>query len=75
MPGGMLSLGLCSLSEAEARKACEWLRAAGFPQYAQLYEGESCLFCCSPSLPCISARFQGGCGESSQSAGRGEGCL
>ncbi|NWQ83917.1 STA13 protein, partial [Columbina picui] len=22
----------------EARKACEWLRAAGFPQYAQLYE-------------------------------------
>ncbi|KAK2530292.1 Stard8 [Columba guinea] len=34
----MLSLGLCSLSEIEARKACEWLRAAGFPQYAQLYE-------------------------------------
>ncbi|XP_071614196.1 stAR-related lipid transfer protein 8 isoform X2 [Heliangelus exortis] len=24
--------------ETEARKACEWLRAAGFPQYAQLYE-------------------------------------
>ncbi|KAJ7310317.1 hypothetical protein JRQ81_007223 [Phrynocephalus forsythii] len=27
--------------EAEAKKACAWLRAAGFPQYAQLYE-ESC---------------------------------
>ncbi|XP_073456862.1 stAR-related lipid transfer protein 8 [Aquarana catesbeiana] len=24
--------------EVEARKACDWLRAAGFPQYAQLYE-------------------------------------
>uniref|UniRef100_A0A6J0SY75 StAR-related lipid transfer protein 8 isoform X1 n=1 Tax=Pogona vitticeps TaxID=103695 RepID=A0A6J0SY75_9SAUR len=24
--------------EAEAKKACAWLRAAGFPQYAQLYE-------------------------------------
>lgn len=24
--------------ETEAKKACEWLRAAGFPQYAQLYE-------------------------------------
>ncbi|CAI5782611.1 stAR-related lipid transfer protein 8 isoform X1 [Podarcis lilfordi] len=24
--------------EAEAAKACDWLRAAGFPQYAQLYE-------------------------------------
>ncbi|XP_042336470.1 stAR-related lipid transfer protein 8 isoform X2 [Sceloporus undulatus] len=26
------------LDEAEAKKACDWLRAAGFPQYAQLYE-------------------------------------
>ncbi|XP_026067763.1 stAR-related lipid transfer protein 13-like isoform X5 [Carassius auratus] len=25
-------------SELEAKEACEWLRAAGFPQYAQLYE-------------------------------------
>ncbi|XP_069724040.1 stAR-related lipid transfer protein 8 isoform X2 [Phaenicophaeus curvirostris] len=25
-------------AEIEAKKACEWLRAAGFPQYAQLYE-------------------------------------
>uniref|UniRef100_A0A8D2N548 StAR related lipid transfer domain containing 8 n=1 Tax=Zonotrichia albicollis TaxID=44394 RepID=A0A8D2N548_ZONAL len=29
---------LCSLTEAEAKEACDWLRAAGFPQYAQLYE-------------------------------------
>ncbi|XP_074690989.1 stAR-related lipid transfer protein 8 isoform X4 [Strix aluco] len=27
--------------EVEAKKACEWLRAAGFPQYAQLYEDSS----------------------------------
>ncbi|XP_066438976.1 stAR-related lipid transfer protein 13 isoform X2 [Eleutherodactylus coqui] len=26
------------LQELEAKEACEWLRAAGFPQYAQLYE-------------------------------------
>ncbi|XP_069468622.1 stAR-related lipid transfer protein 8 isoform X2 [Ambystoma mexicanum] len=25
-------------AEREAKKACSWLRAAGFPQYAQLYE-------------------------------------
>ncbi|XP_046529528.1 stAR-related lipid transfer protein 8 isoform X1 [Equus quagga] len=25
-------------AEAEAKKACEWLRATGFPQYAQLFE-------------------------------------
>ncbi|XP_048852222.1 rho GTPase-activating protein 7-like isoform X2 [Brienomyrus brachyistius] len=25
-------------AEAEAKEACAWLRAAGFPQYAQLYE-------------------------------------
>uniref|UniRef100_A0A8C4WEK2 StAR related lipid transfer domain containing 8 n=1 Tax=Gopherus evgoodei TaxID=1825980 RepID=A0A8C4WEK2_9SAUR len=25
-------------TEVEAKKACDWLRAAGFPQYAQLYE-------------------------------------
>ncbi|ELK09286.1 StAR-related lipid transfer protein 13 [Pteropus alecto] len=25
-------------SEIEAKEACDWLRAAGFPQYAQLYE-------------------------------------
>ncbi|XP_063807860.1 stAR-related lipid transfer protein 13 isoform X2 [Pseudophryne corroboree] len=26
------------LAELQAKEACEWLRAAGFPQYAQLYE-------------------------------------
>lgn len=41
--GRMLRLVLCFLTEIEAKKACDWLRAAGFPQYAQLYEGESCL--------------------------------
>ncbi|KAI9579110.1 hypothetical protein GQX74_014727 [Glossina fuscipes] len=32
---GSLSEG----SEIEAVEACKWLRAAGFPQYAQMYEG------------------------------------
>ncbi|XP_039241235.1 rho GTPase-activating protein 7-like [Pipra filicauda] len=27
------------MEEIEAREACDWLRAAGFPQYAQLFEG------------------------------------
>uniref|UniRef100_A0A8C6WGX0 StAR-related lipid transfer protein 13 n=1 Tax=Neogobius melanostomus TaxID=47308 RepID=A0A8C6WGX0_9GOBI len=27
-----------SAAEIEAKEACDWLRAAGFPQYAQLYE-------------------------------------
>uniref|UniRef100_H3B067 StAR related lipid transfer domain containing 8 n=2 Tax=Latimeria chalumnae TaxID=7897 RepID=H3B067_LATCH len=31
-------LFLFLFAELEAKKACEWLRAAGFPQYAQLYE-------------------------------------
>ncbi|XP_051527631.1 stAR-related lipid transfer protein 8 isoform X2 [Myxocyprinus asiaticus] len=26
------------IAELEAKEACDWLRAAGFPQYAQLYE-------------------------------------
>lgn len=34
-----LSLSL-SLTEIEAVEACKWLRAAGFPQYAQMYEGK-----------------------------------
>lgn len=29
------------LAEIEAKEACDWLRAAGFPQYAQLYEGKT----------------------------------
>jgi len=28
------------VTEIEAKEACKWLRAAGFPQYAQMYEGE-----------------------------------
>lgn len=31
-------LEIC-VSEIEAAEACKWLRAAGFPQYAQMYEG------------------------------------
>lgn len=30
---------LSCVSEIEAKEACDWLRAAGFPQYAQLFEG------------------------------------
>lgn len=29
-----------AVAEIEAKEACEWLRAAGFPQYAQLFEGK-----------------------------------
>lgn len=28
-------------AEIEAKEACDWLKAAGFPQYAQLYEGNT----------------------------------
>ena len=44
------------LSELEAKEACDWLRAAGFPQYAQLYEGNQC-FCpqCSELITWIQA--------------------
>lgn len=28
------------ITEIEAAEACKWLRAAGFPQYAQMYEGK-----------------------------------
>lgn len=27
-------------TEIEAKEACKWLRAAGFPQYSQMYEGK-----------------------------------
>jgi hypothetical protein len=33
---------LFCVAEIEAAEACKWLRAAGFPQYAQMYEGEYC---------------------------------
>ncbi|GAA6083919.1 rho GTPase-activating protein 7 isoform X4 [Tachysurus ichikawai] len=32
------------ITEIEAKEACTWLRAAGFPQYAQLYEGKNAGF-------------------------------
>ena len=32
------------LLELEATEACRWLRATGFPQYAQMYEGKSVKF-------------------------------
>lgn len=35
-----LSLFLSPVLEAEAKKACRWLRATGFPKYAQLFEGK-----------------------------------
>uniref|UniRef100_A0A4W5QKH7 DLC1 Rho GTPase activating protein n=1 Tax=Hucho hucho TaxID=62062 RepID=A0A4W5QKH7_9TELE len=35
---GRETLSVLSLAEIEAKEACTWLRAAGFPQYAQLYE-------------------------------------
>ena len=28
-------------TEIEAAEACRWLKAAGFPQYAQMYSGKS----------------------------------
>ncbi|KAM3940715.1 rho GTPase-activating protein 7 isoform 2-T3 [Leptodactylus fuscus] len=31
-------LDIMILTQIEAKEACDWLRAAGFPQYAQLYE-------------------------------------
>ncbi|XP_067404425.1 stAR-related lipid transfer protein 8 isoform X2 [Emydura macquarii macquarii] len=31
-------VNLPTVREVKAKKACDWLRAAGFPQYAQLYE-------------------------------------
>jgi hypothetical protein len=31
---------LSSFIEIEAAEACKWLRATGFPQYAQMYEGK-----------------------------------
>lgn len=29
--------------EIEALEACNWLRAAGFPQYASMFQGDFCL--------------------------------
>lgn len=27
-------------AEIEAKEVCDWLRAAGFPQYAQIFKGK-----------------------------------
>lgn len=35
------NMKLYSFTEIEAKEACDWLKAAGFPQYAQLYEGNT----------------------------------
>lgn len=39
-------------AEIEAKEACDWLRAAGFPQYVQLfkgkYEADSVIQCHTP---------------------------
>uniref|UniRef100_A0AAZ3QI21 StAR related lipid transfer domain containing 13a n=1 Tax=Oncorhynchus tshawytscha TaxID=74940 RepID=A0AAZ3QI21_ONCTS len=49
-------MGLSSprLTEIEAKEACDWLRAAGFPQYAQLYEGKHTLHHHTALPHCIS---------------------
>lgn len=40
VPLKQFSLSFFKFLEIEAIEACKWLRAAGFPQYAQMYEGE-----------------------------------
>ena len=55
------------LTVKEANDACLWLKAAGFPQYVQMFEGESsavnisCL-CCEQKInlqaPCLVASQQ-----------------
>ncbi|KAI2656363.1 StAR-related lipid transfer protein 13 [Labeo rohita] len=34
----LTSTNILCVAEIEAKEACDWLRAAGFPQYAQLFE-------------------------------------
>lgn len=38
------NMKLYLFTEIEAKEACDWLKAAGFPQYAQLYEGNTHVF-------------------------------
>ncbi|PSN51870.1 hypothetical protein C0J52_04728 [Blattella germanica] len=39
------------MNKIEAAEACKWLRAAGFPQYAQMYEVRSILrFSCKTNI-------------------------
>ena len=35
-----IKLNVISCTERQAAEACEWLKAAGFPQYVQLYESK-----------------------------------
>ncbi len=37
----LTSTNILCVAEIEAKEACDWLRAAGFPQYAQLFEGNA----------------------------------
>ncbi len=37
----LTSSNILCVAEIEAKEACDWLRAAGFPQYAQLFEGNA----------------------------------
>ena len=46
----------CMFTELEALEACYWLKAAGFPQYAQAYEGASCGFLSLGDLAYISGK-------------------
>ena len=45
---GFFFLFFLCFAEIEAKEACDWLRAAGFPQYAQLYEGNQSAFTQQP---------------------------
>ena len=38
---GIVNCSCFCVAEIEALEACTWLRAAGFPQYAQMYEGKA----------------------------------
>ena len=40
VPNWRLSFFLPVFAEIEAAETCQWLRAAGFPQYAQMFEGK-----------------------------------
>lgn len=52
-----LSLFLSSVLEAEAKKACRWLRATGFPKYAQLFEGKVTQWFPLPNPSCLIPPF------------------
>ncbi|XP_017732996.1 PREDICTED: rho GTPase-activating protein 7-like [Rhinopithecus bieti] len=45
------------LAEIEAKEACDWLRATGFPQYAQLYEAQGAFAQVTFGVPSCSQVF------------------